>query len=258
MNLYSFRPFELKEIKYSSTKRSLGRSKKPKARSGHRIACNDENLYLFGGYNFDDQTSSHTLYPELLKFNFVSKEWTLVLEETPDMPLEVASISLFMHRNSTLMIYGGTSYPFGVLCSNSLSLCDINKPSFKKVEVVTNSSLCPPPQYGTAIFFRDDDHSFYTVGGTDGYNYSADVYKLDIHTKEWEIYQSKPEINEIDPKGRYRHEIAFDNQKIYVFGGGSSLEVFALDEIPAFIFATKKWIMLKTKPGQFLLYEYLE
>ena len=101
MNLYTFRPFEIKEVTY---KRTPGRSKKPKARSGHRIACNDQNLYLFGGYNFDDHNSRHNLFPELLKFNFVSKEWTLVLEDSPDMPREVASISLFMHGSSILMV----------------------------------------------------------------------------------------------------------------------------------------------------------
>lgn len=103
MNLYTFRPFECLEVPY---KRTPGRYKKPKARSGHRIACNDQNLYLFGGYNFDDSSVNrpHSLFPELLKFNFVSKEWTLVLEDSPDMPREVASISLFMHGSSILMV----------------------------------------------------------------------------------------------------------------------------------------------------------
>ena len=75
--------------------------------------------------------------------------------------------------------------------------------------------------------------------------------RLDINSKEWQIFQSKPEINEIDPQGRYRHEIAFDKEKIYIFGGGNSIEVFALDEIPTFVLATKKWIRLKTEPGEF-------
>ena len=73
----------------------------------------------------------------------------------------------------------------------------------EKVEVESNSP-CPPPQYGTAVFFSDN--CFYTIGGTDGYNYTCDVSKLDLNTNQWEIVQSKPEIYENEPEGKIVQE----------------------------------------------------
>lgn len=51
-----------------------------------------------------------------------------------------------------------------------------------------------------------------------------------------------------DPKGRYRHEIAYDDNFIYVFGGGTSEEAYDLETIPAFDLKHNKWIQIKTKP----------
>ena len=55
--------------------------------------------------------------------------------------------------------------------------------------------------------------------------------------------------------GRYRHEIAFDKGNIFVFGGGSSVEVFALDTIPVFNVITKKWTRVKTDPGNYIYFK---
>lgn len=51
-----------------------------------------------------------------------------------------------------------------------------------------------------------------------------------------------------DPKGRYRHEIAYDDQYIYVFGGGTSDVAYDLETVPAFDIKKSKWITIKTRP----------
>lgn len=51
-----------------------------------------------------------------------------------------------------------------------------------------------------------------------------------------------------DPKGRYRHEIAYDEQFIYVLGGGTSTVAYSLEQLPAFNMELGKWEYIKTKP----------
>jgi hypothetical protein len=67
----------------------------PKKRSGHRAVCNDECLYIWGGYSprEDESTDedenmsveSHPLLAELWRFHFSTRKWTL-LKTTGDSP----------------------------------------------------------------------------------------------------------------------------------------------------------------------------
>lgn len=77
-------------------------------------------------------------------------------------------------------------------------------------------------------------------------------YRLDLVTKVWEcVCISKESIQE-DPKGRYRHEIAYDENFIYVLGGGTSEVAYDLEIIPAFDLKENKWTQIKTKPDPLL------
>lgn len=51
-----------------------------------------------------------------------------------------------------------------------------------------------------------------------------------------------------DPKGRYRHEIAQDDDYIYIFGGGTQDFSFDMDIIPAYSFNENKFVFIQTKP----------
>lgn len=89
----------------------------------------------------------------------------------------------------------------------------------------------------------------YVVGGTSGHDYGCDVHRLDLQTREWELVgPSRPNTRVGDPAGRYRHELAADNEHILVFGGGTTIETFALDTLPAFHLETAKWVEYQTKP----------
>lgn len=59
--------------------------------------------------------------------------------------------------------------------------------------------------------------------------------------------ESRPEINELDPPGRYRHEIAHDNKSIFILGGGASEHTFGLKNLPAFDTDTRKWSVVHTQ-----------
>lgn len=69
-----------------------------------------------------------------------------------------------------------------------------------------------------------------------------------MNTRTWELlYNSNENLREEDPKGRYRHEIAMDENYIYIFGGGTQDASFDMDIIPAYNFAENKFIFIQTK-----------
>lgn len=65
--------------------------------------------------------------------------------------------------------------------------------------------------------------------------------RLNLSTQEWEnVYICNGQA-EYEPKGRYRHEIAFDGRYIYVLGGGTVNESFDLEYIPVFDIELRIW-----------------
>jgi hypothetical protein len=141
-------------------------------------------LYSFGGYNFKEDDESHNLYKEILCYNFITKKWKLLNEdevvddemhEMDDVPDELASSSMLMY-GKTLVIFGGTSYPFGLRCSNTITLINTDRP-FRIQELKTRSDevSTPPGQYGMSIVAKDN--FLYTLGGTQGFDYTADLYR---------------------------------------------------------------------------------
>lgn len=151
--------------------------------TGHRICCDDINLYSFGGYNFKENDESHNLYKEILCYNFVTKRWKLMNEDgaedeeagDEDIPDELASSSMLMY-GKTLVIFGGTSYPFGLRCSNTITLINTDQP-FRIHELKTRNDEMnqPSKQYGQSIVCKDN--FLYTLGGTQGFDYTADLYR---------------------------------------------------------------------------------
>lgn len=61
------------------------------------------------------------------------------------------------------------------------------------------------------------------------------------------MYECKVNLRD-DPQGRYRHEVAHDDDYVYVFGGGTQDQSFDLEILPAYNFHTNKWIYVKTLP----------
>ena len=227
-NTYKFTPFVFVKCEANV---SNNKFRVPKARSGHRVVCDEKNLYSFGGYNPFVHNDSDTtedpvweenrpLFKELWKYNFASKIWKR-LSCRGAIPNELASSAVIL-KGGTLMIYGGTGYPFGSQCSNQLHVCNLREDY--KIQPVKAKGSYPPKQYGQALVL--DGPYLYTVGGTTGFDYTADVHRLDLRTGIWEeIYVCTGRVCG-EPLGRYRHELAFDGTRIYIFGGGTADEVY--------------------------------
>lgn len=99
-NDYVFEPFKVTEVRCRSFEC-------PRPRSGHRIACDDEHIYCFGGYNPSLPLTSverenptwspdRPLFKELWSFSIARRKWThhRVLE---NMPEELASNAMCVY-----------------------------------------------------------------------------------------------------------------------------------------------------------------
>lgn len=64
---------------------------------------------------------------------------------------------------------------------------------------------------------------------------------------EWEAVYLCNSHGDYEPNGRYRHEVGFDGEKIYVLGGGTNEEAYGFRYIPAFDIKKRRWIKQKTR-----------
>ncbi|KAM3963037.1 scruin like at the midline [Aphomia sociella] len=244
---YVFEPFKVTEVKYRSSFLS-----NPRPRSGHRIVCDDTNIYCFGGYNpvlpiacLDIEnptwTPSVPLFKELWSFSLATRKWKKhdLLES---MPEELASNAMCMH-GKYIMIFGGTGAPFGYRCSSDLIVWRTS--SDEKLKVLDVKGTIPPGQYGQSVLCHDGH--FYTIGGTNGYAYNCDIYRLDLQTMVWEpVFVGSGEEGE--PLGRYRHEVARIKDQLYIIGGGTGEMAYELMELPVYNLTTNTWSTLIPKP----------
>ncbi|XP_043282304.1 kelch domain-containing protein 10 homolog [Venturia canescens] len=240
--MYEFQPLVLREHKSHSQER-------PRGRSGHRIVCDGKYLYSFGGFNpcipdndpdlRHDQNwlENRPLFRELWKFNYSTERWKRLLPSNNSMPTTVASSAMLL-KDRTLVVYGGTGVPFGANCSNMLYVWNLRNGNSR---LLPYGGALPQAGYGQAMFTQGP--YLYTIGGTTGYEYTSDIHRYDLRTNQWEaVYICRGDASE--PKGRYRHEIAFDGSVIYILGGGTAYEAFDFKDIPAFDLASNRWMTL--------------
>lgn len=243
---YQFKPFVLKQH-YPNTPEELN----PKGRSGHRIVSDDTFLYSFGGFNpnlEDDDRNNDTgldmkLFKELWRFNYATGEWRKMVEYGETMPKELASNALLLNGNM-LIVHGGTGVPFGFTCSNKTYICNLKRD--KSLKMLKTGGSRPTPQYGQSMVIVG--HKLYVIGGTSGFEYSSDIHCLNLKTNIWEATYICKGKDAMEPKGRYRHEIAFYNSRIIVFGGGTVDQAFGFKKLPAFNLETNEWEILMALP----------
>ncbi|XP_032514024.1 kelch domain-containing protein 10 homolog [Danaus plexippus] len=242
---YLFEPFKITEVKYRGFA-------SPRPRSGHRIACDDVKIYCFGGYNphlplniiqrnNPTWTPGMPLFKELWSFTLATKKWKQHIV-TENMPEELASNAMCM-SGKYLMIFGGTGAPFGNKCSNEVitwRTCNGDA----RLQILDVTGFRPPPQYGQSILCYDGN--FYAIGGTNGFAYNCDIYKLDLRTMVWgPVFIGTGQEGE--PQGRYRHEVIRVGNKLYIIGGGTGDLAFELMEIPMYDLETNTWTKLLPK-----------
>ncbi|XP_078488171.1 kelch domain-containing protein 10 [Ciona intestinalis] len=215
----------------------------PVARSGHRCVADDNNLWVFGGYNPDiriiNGQPSDGLLREMWKFNLTTKVWKQ-LPSHENMPAEVASHAVFRHGKH-MLVFGGTGFPFGETSSNKLSVCHLPTGQWRLLNC--NGSV-PDPVYGQAITVVDSD--LYVYGGTAGRIYNSDVHKLNLNELTWTSLKPNNPPEDL-PFERYRHEIVVYDGKLYVLGGGTSTQVFPLLHVHVYSITNNTWTTVRTE-----------
>ncbi|KAJ0057367.1 hypothetical protein NL108_005288, partial [Boleophthalmus pectinirostris] len=146
-----------------------------------------------------------------------------------------------LHGNN-LLVFGGTGIPFGENNSNDVHVCNVK---YKRWSLLNCRGKKPNRIYGQAMVIING--FLYVFGGTTGYNYSTDLHRLDLTSREW-IYLKPNNPPDDFPEERYRHEIAHDGQRIYLLGGGTSWTSYPLDKVHAYNLETNSWEEIVTKP----------
>nr|CAB3259254.1 kelch domain-containing protein 10 [Phallusia mammillata] len=210
----------------------------PSARSGHRAIATDDHMWVLGGYNPDHDAQTNavretSLFKELWKYNITTNNWVLV-PNTEHMPHELASHSAIRHQNH-MLVFGGTGFPFGDQSSNRLTACHLHSGQWYAVDCKGSK---PEKIYGQAMAVIGSN--LYVYGGTTGYIYNTELHELNLHTLNWRKVQPENMTDEL-PLERYRHEIAFDDDHIYVLGGGTSQSVYSLKDIYVFSIPENVW-----------------
>ncbi|GFO40472.1 kelch domain-containing protein 10 [Plakobranchus ocellatus] len=249
----------------------------PPGRSGHRIVVTEDSLYSLGGFNpllglggnqqnipLERDERGLPLFQELWRFIISTRQWQ-VLDDFMSVPPTIASHT-FAKVGRWLFLFGGTSIPFGETPSSAIYRYDLqaSNHSFlsdnsgtREDEVVLRrlgnrwhlvpvTGDVPDERYGHTMTMCYPD--VYIVGGTSGYIYNSEVYHLDLRmpTGKWTKLSSDDDPKR--PLGRYRHETAFKDKTLYVFGGGTDREAYCLVYIPTFNLESCQWGSLKSVP----------
>lgn len=254
-NFVKFRLFHVEKVECDRSVRY------PHPRSGHRIVANDSYVYLFGGFNPDVEPddpfmandpnwrNTSPLFQELWKFSKLTRTWSLMRadEQGDPPPTELASHAAVLLDNSRILVYGGSGATFGLQSSNKLHVADLNTNKWTMIQYnneVEDRNI-PEPMYGQAIVFDHDNEKLYVVGGTTGFEYFLDVHAFDWTAKKWtKLSGTLPPDIEV----RYRHELAFWDNKLYVIGGGAGQRGHDLKTIPVFDLTTNTWSRKQTHP----------
>ncbi|XP_033648079.1 kelch domain-containing protein 10-like isoform X2 [Asterias rubens] len=234
---------------------------KPCARSGHAAVADDNNLYIFGGYNPDLETlqdyfgrNEEMLFPlfqEIWRYNFDTNMWSR-LQTRGRMPMQLASMSMVLCSNH-IMIFGGTGFPFGPTTSNDVWFLNLKTKKWRSI-MSQESVMEPVPGYGQAMVVIDEH--LYVYGGTTGWDYNSDVHRCHLKTGDWdrlfsweECLTEKVTSNNMGsigqvPMPRYRHEILTNGKRLYIIGGGTSVQAYPLDKIHVFDLETREWQLM--------------
>ncbi|KAL7076379.1 hypothetical protein ACQ4LE_004488 [Meloidogyne hapla] len=238
----------------------------PIERSGQRIYSDHDFIYLIGGYNPNPPRTISDAW----RFNRLTQKWQKceLADPTNQLPDTLASFSLVSRGHPSdfncslneAYIFGGTKVPFGGN-SNTNRLYWIKIDRLGKIHLQLQSvsgSEHLPRIYGQGMCRCIERRPrgktlevLYIIGGTDGHEYTMDVYRLhrviDAPLEEsWELtLLSERNIDEI---GRYRLEVVPYQNMLVTFGGSISNQfIFKLDVLTVFDLEFRRFEKIQTK-----------
>ena len=234
----------------------------PHARSGHCMCCDRNFLYVFGGYHPEND---HTVYNELWRFNTSTQKWCKLPDTENKAPRCCLSSSMLLWKHS-LVVFGGTSYPFGQSNSANISIYSLktlqwyvnvdriandnrminddgtsNRVMFEKCGCYTETDMAPDACYGQSMVINPLTDVLYIFGGTLGFVYNAELYAFCLRNKYWMHYQFCELHDSAKPSSRYRHEAINGSGGFFVLGGDFNALQYGFEQIEHFSFNEKQW-----------------
>lgn len=83
-----------------------------------------------------------------------------------------------------IIVFGGTAVPFGEINSNELTEFTVADGTWRALGRLNDGEPAPMRRFGQAMVC--DGHAIWVVGGTDGHEFYADVWKFDLEMLSWE------------------------------------------------------------------------
>uniref|UniRef100_A0A915CK45 Kelch repeat protein n=1 Tax=Parascaris univalens TaxID=6257 RepID=A0A915CK45_PARUN len=240
----NMKQFRILEPKLSKSHRARNEDIDPPIeRSGHRMLCDDDYVYVVGGYC---PYYSEQLIQEIWRFNILTEEWELMDAEGDHFPPEMASFALCAEGSDAwkrAFLFGGTMVPFGDESSNRVTMLKKLRDAKFTWQPLPLVGEEPIQQYGSAILMHNG--VLYQVGGTTGHIYNMEVRSLtpvrtetnkpcasnfpEPHLWRWTL------LNKAENEwGRYRHEVELVGDEIIIVGGGNPHWASTLDTLLVF------------------------
>ncbi|VVC45978.1 Kelch-type beta propeller [Cinara cedri] len=215
---YQFKPFvfTLKDKTQPPVDRPL-----PKV--DHNIACNNDFIFSYAcGHSLQPLVNvGVTLGTEhvegsLWKYNFIAGLWENITCRNFPGSLKFNSVLL---SGSIIFIHGGKGIRYHNQSKYQTFIGDLSNEHNEngvEFEEIHCTDGIPKNGYGQPIII--DGQYLYSVNGVAEHEHEMDVYRLDLSTKKWKLlYEARGW--HADTTYKFKHEVAYYNKKIYMFGG---------------------------------------
>ena len=213
-------------------------------RSGHSATVIGDIIYIFGGAD-----SNKKVYDNLITFDINDMEIKKIKAKGM-IPKARASHAACSDILQTRIYFHGGADTDGTVYDDLLSY----NPKRNRFEKIDTTGDKPKALYGHSLV--PHNHFLYLFGGTSGFVYYNDLYRLDLLTKTWTKLQPSGK----SPEHRYKHYVVGnypldpgkmptlynnDPDVFYVIGGINSSTLFG--NIYKYIISRNQWETVKIK-----------
>ncbi|VDO03219.1 unnamed protein product [Rodentolepis nana] len=165
----------------------------PAGRSGHRIVCIDDEIYVIGGYV--QLPTRLEVFGEIWAYNILAQRWRRLNLKNSPFHLALSACALAIDKR--IFIHGGTGIPFAQDINNTIIEIDVVSGECKDHPCLPKDGKeinVPEATYGHSLtYIRLSDHEsqidggmLIKVGGARGAPYSNIISAFYFATHSWE------------------------------------------------------------------------
>ncbi|KAH9282328.1 Kelch domain-containing protein 10 -like protein [Echinococcus granulosus] len=221
-------------------------------RSGHRIICIANDIYVIGGYV--QLPTGLEVLGEVWAFNLLAERWRRL--NLPNCPFRLALSACALAVGNRVLIHGGTGIPFAEEINNTVIEIDVVTEQCKEHACVPKNAdekNIPEATYGHSLTYvclsEDENNSkslgggmLVKVGGARGAPYSNVVSAFSFSTGTWERLFGGEGVDSLETfTPRYRHDAIFWNEELYIIGGTNFQGSLPFWPMPVFDIRRRGW-----------------